>query len=117
MAGTLEISDCPCWTPAGWVYDNALERIASFLSRDDSTLADSLLSSRTDENGGYCDIREYDEDRLLKLIQAADAAFMNAESEGAESFYDPSSHQGFMDRFQELREMLRARQRELTQPG
>lgn len=115
MAGTLEVSDQLCWMPAGWVYDNTLERIASFLEQDDPELAELLLHSRTDDNGGYCDIRMCDWHRLSRLIQAADNAYRRAEGEGANSFYDPSLYQGFMGQFRGLQEILRTRQKELTQ--
>lgn len=110
MAGTLEISDELCWMPAGWVYDNVLERMASFLKDKDASLAAILLQSRTEENGGYCDLRMSDASRFLKLVQAADDAYAQIESEGASSFHDPASYPGFVDQFRKLREMLHARQ-------
>jgi len=45
MAGTLEISDDLCWMPAGWVYDNVLERIAFTLKDKDAALASAVSSS------------------------------------------------------------------------
>jgi hypothetical protein len=115
MAGTLEISDQLCWMPAGWVYDNTLERLASFLEHGDPALADLFLRSRTHENGGHCDIRMCDWHRLSKLIQAANDAYTTTQYDGTNSFSDPSAYQGFMDQFQELREMLLTRQRKLMQ--
>lgn len=110
MAGTLEISDELCWMPAGWVYDNVLERMASSLKDNDVSLAGILLQSRTDENGGHCDLRMCDASQFLKLVQAADDAYAQVESEGAGSFHDPASYPGFVDQFRRLREMLYARQ-------
>lgn len=106
MAGTLEISGDLCWMPAGWVYDNVLERMASFLKDKDASLSDMLLQSRTDENGGYIDLRICDANRLTALVQAADGAYAQVESEGASSFYDPTSYPGFLDQFRKLLEML-----------
>lgn len=106
MAGTLEISDESCWMPAGWVYDTVLERLASVLKAKDSALADVLLESRTGENGGYCDLRMCDATRLSKLVQAAEDAYAEIESEGPNSFHDPTFYRGFVDQFRKLRTML-----------
>jgi len=110
MAGTLEISDDLCWMPAGWLYDNVLERLASKVKDKDASLASLLLQSRTNENGGYCDLRGCGPDRLLMLIQAADDAYAQVEHNGPSSFHDPSSYPGFLEQFRSLREMLRGGQ-------
>src|SRR2546423_5269671 len=97
MAGTLEISDDLCWMPAGWVYDNVLERIAFTLKDKDAALASLLLQSRIDENGGYCDLRECCANRFLLLVQAADDAYAQVEREGPTPFHDPSFYPGFLE--------------------
>lgn len=106
MAGTLEISEDLCWMPAGWVYDNMLERMALVLNGEDAMLANMLLQSRTDDNGGYCDLRMMDGGQLLRLAKAADDVCLQIEAEGASSFHDPSSYPGFVDQLRQLRQML-----------
>ena len=109
MAGTLEISDDLCWMPAGWVYDNVLERLASNVKDKDASLASLLLQSRTGENGGYCDLRGCAANELLMLEQAAADAYAQVKREGPSPFHDPSSYPGFLEQFRTLREMLRGR--------
>ena len=110
MAGTLEISEELCWMPAGWVYDNVLERMALALKEEDAMLAGLLLQSRRDENGGYCDLRMIGEGQLLKLSKAADDVYLQVEAEGATAFHDPSSYPGFVDQLLKLRQMFRGRE-------
>jgi hypothetical protein len=112
MAGTFDITETLCWMPAGWVYDNVLEGMASVLSADDAGLADRLLNLRTEINGGFLDLRADDAAILATLIQAADEAYQNFERRGAASFYNPSFYPGFREQFRQLREMLRKAQRE-----
>ena len=116
MAGTLEIADDLCWMPAGWVFDNVLERMSAALIGNDDALSEKLLRSRTQENAGYLDLRSCGASQISILIQAADDSYAKAQNEGPASFYDPKFYPGFMNQFQNLREMLRARLRELTIP-
>jgi hypothetical protein len=39
MAGTLEITDEYCWMPAGWLFDNVLDRIAAEIESQSSSRA------------------------------------------------------------------------------
>jgi hypothetical protein len=112
VAGTLEITDELCWMPAGWVYDNVLERLAMVLKASSPSLSTTLLQSRTHENGGYLDLRGCGTHHLSSLVQAADQAYAQVENEGANSFDDPAFYPGFMEQFQQLREMLRGAQRQ-----
>jgi hypothetical protein len=107
MAGTLVITDDLFWAPAGWVYDNVLGAMASVLSADDPDLSERLLSSRTEANGGYLNLRNAPLATLVKLIRAADTAYEGFEVRGADSFHDPTFFPGFMEQFRNLRDTLR----------
>jgi hypothetical protein len=106
MSGTLEISDELCWTPAGWIYDNVLERIATSIKDKNESLSVLLLESRTDANGGYLDLRTCDGNQFSAVVRGANDAFAQVEREGANSFFDASFFPGFLDQFRRLREML-----------
>jgi hypothetical protein len=94
--------------PAGWVYDNVLERVASFLNGKDDSISVVLLQSTTENNGGYLDLRRINPAQFLILIEAASSVLAEIEAEGAISFADPQSYPGFLKQFQELIDMLRA---------
>ena len=51
MAGTLEVTEDLCWMPAGWVFDNVLDRIAEVLYPQDTALTELLLAGVT--HGGW----------------------------------------------------------------
>jgi hypothetical protein len=116
MAGTLVVSEGLCWMPAGWVFDNVLERMSAALIGNDDALSLKLLCSTTQENGGYLDLRSCGASQISKLIQAADDTYAKAEREGPDSFYDSTFYPGFMNQLQYLIEMLRARLQELNIP-
>jgi hypothetical protein len=108
MAGTICITDRLVWAPAGWVYDNALESIASQLTQQQPELAARLLESRTEINGGYLDLRKLDATGYSDLIKAADAAYREFEARGSESFRRPDFYPGFMNHFRQLADLLKS---------
>jgi hypothetical protein len=112
MAGTLEITQELCWMPAGWVFDRMLERMAAELTAREPDLASSLLAATTEQNGGYLDIRGFDDAAIRKLLKAADHACRAFEREGPAAWQGPEFHAGFMVQIRALRDMLKARSRE-----
>ena len=40
MAGTLQVNERAVWTPAGWIFNNVLERVALRLEVDDVKLGE-----------------------------------------------------------------------------
>jgi hypothetical protein len=110
MAGTLEITETLCWMPAGWVYDNVLRDLATSLQAANSPLSCLLLSSITEENGGYCDLRDCEGVQLRQLICAARTTYSSTAQKGPDAFGDPRFYAGYMEQFQQLIEMLEAKQ-------
>jgi hypothetical protein len=107
MAGTLFLPGGHFWAPAGWVYDNALERMACILQPGSPSLAGKLLDSRTDINGGFLDLRGADIATLRLLLDAGEEAYRHYEAAGANSFSRPEFYPGFMKHLAALRELLR----------
>lgn len=111
MAGTLEIGEELCWMPAGWVYDNALEAMASCI--DNTELAGTLLASRVDVNGGYLDLRGWGVESISALRDAAKKASTEFETRGADGFAMPEYYDGFVKHLRALVAMLESRAVEL----
>jgi hypothetical protein len=110
MAGTLEVTEDLCWMPAGWVFDHVLKRMAIVLHAKDPALAELLLASRTEANGGYLDLRAMDLETLGMLLDVANIVYGHIEREGAQGFARPEFYEGFLTQFQQLRELLHAGQ-------
>lgn len=109
MSGTLELSDELCWMPAGWVYDNVLERLAAELQTEKRSLSRTLLQAKTEENGGYLDLRGSRKDELIALGDAIEKVCAGIESEGPGAFFEPAYYEGFISQVRELRGMVRDR--------
>ena len=112
MSGTLELSDKLCWMPAGWVYDEALERLAAELEAGQPSTSRILRQARTEENGGYLDLRSARTDELVALHRAAEDVYVRLKSEGVARFSAPEFYVGFVSQVLTLKEMLRDRLRE-----
>ena len=96
--------------PAGWVFDNVLERIADVLYPQDSALAELLLASRTDANGGYLDLRDVNPETLSLLLETANIAYGCLAGAGVPGGMSPEFYAGLLTQFQDLCNMLRTAQ-------
>ena len=114
MAGTLEVTEDLCWMPAGWVFDNVLERIAEVLSPQDAALAELLLASRTDANGGYLDLRDVNLETLGLLLDTANIAYGCLARAGVQECVSQKFYAGLLTQFQDLCDMLRTAQQSRT---
>ena len=107
MAGTLEVTENLCWMPAGWVFDNVLERIAELLHPQNAALAELLLAARTDANGGYLDLRDVSLETLGLLVETANIAYGCLARAGVQECTSQEFYAGLLTQFQALCEMLR----------
>ncbi len=114
MAGTLEVTEDLCWMPAGWVFDNVLERIAEVLSPQDAALAELLLASRTDANGGYLDLRDVNLETLSLLLETANIAYDRLARADVQECTSPEFYAGLLTQFHDLCDMLRMAQQART---
>ncbi len=106
MSGLLKIRNDSKWMPAGWVFDNVLERIATELETIDPALSATLLEATTDNGIGYCDLCSLDSEQFCTLIQAMERAYDKSIVEGAASFYKPEYYPPFISVFAELKTLL-----------
>jgi hypothetical protein len=107
MAGTLQVNDRSAWTPAGWIYNNILERIALRLESDDTDLANTVF----DELGpmpGYLDLCLEPADRVQLFLRAAEEVCRRAEVAGASAFPDVAFYDPFMSELHQLLQSLHA---------
>lgn len=99
------------WGPARWVYDHVLYLTAQSIKQKDENLANMLLDSKTDMNGGFLSLTELNSAKFETLIAGAEQAFAQCEADGGSSFGDPAVYPAFLERFRELLvELRRARQ-------
>jgi hypothetical protein len=106
MGGTLEITETLCWMPARWVFDNAMEGLASHAAGEDPALARELLDARTSVSGGYLDVRLADRSRFAILARATADYIAETEYAGAEAFNLPAFYPGFVAQLKSLHSML-----------
>jgi hypothetical protein len=114
MAGTLEVTEDLCWMPASWVFDNVLERIAEVLYPQDTALAELLLASRTDANGGYLDLRDVNLETLGLLVETANIAYGCLARVGVQGYASQEFYVGLLTQFHALCDMLRTAQQART---
>jgi hypothetical protein len=114
MAGTLEVTEELCWMPAGWVFDNVLDRIAEVLHPQNAALAELLLAARTGANGGYLDLRDVNLETLGLLLETANIAYGCLARACAQEYASQEFYRGLLIQFQELCEMLRTAQQVRT---
>lgn len=102
MAGTLQVNESATWTPAGWIFNNILERIALRIEADDEQLA-TLVFDSLGPMPGHLDLCLEPADRVRRFTKAAEEVSRRADEAGASAFPD----QHFYDNFQrELRLLL-----------
>ena len=102
MAGTLQVNESSTWTPAGWIFNNVLERIALRLESEDEELATTVFDS-LGPMPGHLDLSLATADRVRRFTKAAEEVSGRADQAGVSAFAD----QHFYDNFQrELRLLL-----------
>ena len=102
MAGTLQVNGSSTWTPAGWIFNNVLERIALRLESEDEELATTVFDS-LGPMPGHLDLSLATADRVRRFTKATEEVSARADQAGVGAFAD----QHFYDNFQrELRLLL-----------
>ncbi len=99
MSGSRELPDELCWMPAGWVYDDVLDRLAQELETELPAISHMLLQAKPETNGGYLDLIHISVDELLALERAAERAYERLEMDGPSCFSVPSFYAGLASQF------------------
>jgi hypothetical protein len=108
MSGTIVIRDDADWMPAGWVFNNVLELVASELRNKNLSLSMAFLDARTDVSVGYLDLRTLEAEEFRSLMQAVERAYNRIVEGGASTFQNPSFYEGFIKHFADLKALLEA---------
>lgn len=111
MAGSLVISEDAVWRPAGWVFDQTLDALASKLEAADPELAHVLVSYRrsvTLGDPGGLELRQWDRPGLALLAHAVDELYARVRVAGPDAVFDRRFYAGLKDQLGELRVMLHA---------
>ena len=107
MAGTLIVNDTADWLPPGWLYDNALKKIAAELPPTETALL-ALLAKADTTMTSYADLRKLDARTFRALVAAGEPARARLVAAGAASFHQPDAFPGYMRWFDELLAKLKA---------
>lgn len=106
MSGTLELTEQLCWMPPGWIFDRVLEQMSKHVSGDRQQ---RLLSSLTDMNGGYLDMREVPIAEVSKAFDAIAKILASTRVSGPSAMHEPSFYDGYVEQLEILESMFRQR--------
>jgi hypothetical protein len=108
MSGCLVISetyDDHAWIVAGWVFRNVLEGVAAGLERHDASRARTLRDAT--ENFHHCDLRHWSRQEFRWFYDAVVEVRRRHADAGPQSFGDPKFFPGFIERMDDLLDLLR----------
>lgn len=107
MAGTLQVNECAAWTPAGWIFNNVLERVAARLEGDDFELSNTVIEA-LGPTPGHLDLSLEGAGRLQLFAQAAEGVCRRMEETGAAAFPEASFYEPYMQELRRLLQLLHA---------
>ncbi len=107
MAGTLQVNERAAWTPAGWIFNNVLERVAARIENDDAVLAEKVLDA-LGPSPGHLDLCASPADRLQLIARATEEVRRRAADAGSQAFHDVAFYEPYMAELQTLLQLLNA---------
>ena len=107
MAGTLQVNEQSAWTPAGWIFNNVLERVALRLESDDESLSNTVFES-LGPLPGHLDLCGMPADRIQLLTRATEEVCRRAEDAGVSAFPDQHFYEPFIRELRTLLQLLHA---------
>ncbi|HTN74514.1 MAG TPA: hypothetical protein VL096_04680 [Pirellulaceae bacterium] len=114
MAGTLQVNERAAWTPAGWIFNNVLERVALRIEADDPQLAEEVLEA-LGPSPGHLDLSAVPADRLQVITRATEEVNRKAGETGPKAFHDVAFFEPFMSELGSLLQILHADPRSGTE--
>ena len=106
MAGLIVLDEKHVWSVAGWVFNHVLRLTRDCLRGKDS----AEILKRMDETGQgreYLSLESLTPAERASFRSALEAAYEKAKADGSESFADPAFYLGFIERFEELLELIK----------
>lgn len=107
MAGTLQVNESTAWKPAGWIFNNVLERVALRLETDDEQLSTTVFES-LGPLPGHLDLCMLPADRVRLLTRATEEVCRRAEDAGSSAFPDAAFFEPFISELRHLLQLLRS---------
>jgi len=104
MSGLIKRNDEEAWIAASWVFDHIMRLVRKFVSADFPNVRDLMDEAANPLQ--YIDLSKLSLAELKIFCEALDAAYVDAEKAGSNSFASVEFYLGFMERFRELRDLL-----------
>ena len=105
MAGLIRINGQQQWSVAGWVFDHVLRVTRRHLPSEASAKIVELMDQA--ETGlNYMSLESLSAKEMKSFRQALAEAYQEVLDTGKQSFAEPEFYAGFLQRFEELLQML-----------
>lgn len=108
MAGAVLINQNSGWSAAGWVHNYILFKVSEKLKPEPETELSKKLAIAPTDVTGCLNLENLSAVEYQLFAEALIQAFEEGEREGPSSFADPPFFPGFLERFKELVELVKA---------
>lgn len=105
MAGLITLKKQKTWSAASWVFDHILRVSRRHLPKEGSARIVELIDNVV-PGLDYLSLQDLTPAEMKIFREALEAAYQEVLSAGKESFGEPEFYLGFMQRFEELLEMV-----------
>jgi hypothetical protein len=105
MAGTLQVNERSAWTPAGWIFNNVLERVALRIEPDDEDFATSVFDA-LGPMPGHLDLCNTPASQIQLLARATRDVCRRAEEAGPSAFPEGIFFDSFISELRRLQQLL-----------
>jgi hypothetical protein len=106
MAGSIRISKEESWTAAGWVFRHVLRQTIPLLEPTNERLLAELSDALIEGHLEFVDLSVGSDDEKRAFLSALHEGFAKTQTDGSESFAEPSFYPGFIARFKELIDLV-----------
>jgi hypothetical protein len=106
MAGGIRISKTQSWTAAGWVFRHVLRQTIPLLQPTNERLIAELSDALLEGHLEFVDLSDGSDDEKRAFLAALQQGFAKTQTEGSESFAEPTFYPGFIARFKELIDLV-----------
>lgn len=105
MAGLITVNKYKKWSAASWVFDHILRVSRRHLPKEGSAKIVELIDNVV-PGLDYLSLQDLSPAEMKIFREALEAGYPEVLSAGKESFGEPEFYPGFMQRFEELLEMV-----------
>lgn len=109
MAGLISVNKQKTWSAANWVFDHILRVLRKYLPIEGSARIVALIDNIVPGLNSLS-LEDLSPEEMKIFRGALEAAYQEVLSAGKESFGEPEFYPGFLERFEELLEMVQTDQ-------